>query len=642
MRVHLHNQSNGKGRATLGLFIARPSVIAIERRYNLRHVRNNSQSCKLREPILSSIDFEISPHAVAGFKSITRLRWKNIPELAVLTGRNGSGKSQLFLYLAYALNQARDPQFPEMDNLKLEIGGASFEPGEVSYVPSSGDIIHNAGVSVSQLPELKRQAYQQLHQSIGHIDIQSRRKHKWAAQLLGDDYRRLTLEDFVERAPDDLSFMLEDTNPLHGLAHVFFGYRLQVLSELEKETPRSEIERKLGPSPWKVLNDILAAAEFPYHVDAPSGSLLQPYEMRLVENGIPIRPSDLSSGEKIILQLALWLYNSRHHNRFPKLLLLDEPDAHLHPSMTRQFMTVLQEVLIKQYGVRVMITTHSPSTVALAPEDSVFEMIRGKPEIEPSRSRATSIGLLTAGLIVVSPTTRFVLVEDEADADFYNTVREILSDYGPSRDKMALAPAPSMIFMSVSVGKSVHKISGGKDNVKNWVDKLDAAPFDQLVRGLIDRDAANAPTSRILILGRYSIENYLLDPFVIFGLLVETRSNPALPSIAITSGDEHQIRELDDQKLQTIVDYVQSRIEPGLANLSPTERAANVVEFTNGRRASYPGWMLTRRGHDLLPAFQREFGGHSQVSPNRLLKVLQRVRLIPKDIAILLSSLQAG
>lgn len=591
---------------------------------------------------MSLITFRISPQAENGFKSIQHLIWKDIPELAILTGRNGAGKSQLFLYLAYALNQANDSQFPELSNLKLETEGASFEPGAISYVPSSGEIIHNALVSVSELPQAKRQAHQQLMQSRGSPDIYSRRRHRWAAQLLGPDYHKLSVDDFIRKAPDDLSFMLEDSNPLHGLAHVFFGYRLQILSELEKGATKEEAKRKVGPSPWKILNEILTVAEFPYQVAPPSASLLEPYELQLFEKGLPVKPSDLSSGEKVILQLALWLYNSRHHNRFPKLLLLDEPDAHLHPSMTRQFMAVVEEVLVKQYGVRVMITTHSPSTVALAPEGSVFEMVRGATEIEPSRSRAKSIGLLTAGLVVVSPTTRFVLVEDEIDLKFYAAIRDVLSDYGPSRDKMALAPAPSMVFVSASAGKGRNKTSGGRDNVKNWLDKLDAPPFDQLVRGLIDRDAGNIATSRVFVLSRYSIENYLLDPFVVFALLIEAKSNPTLESVSITSGDEHLIRELADSVLQSIVDYVQSKVGPRLTNLEAYEQATTVVEFTNGRKASYPNWMLSRKGHDLLPTFQAAFGGPNQVSPDKLLKILQRVRLIPKDIAVLFANLQAG
>ncbi len=117
--------------------------------------------------------------------------------------------------------------------------------------------------------------------------------------------------------------------------------------------------------------------------------------------------------------LVVWLYSSQHHKRFPRLLLMDEPDAHLHPSMTRHFLSVVKDVLVDKYGVRTILTTHSPSTIALAPFDSIFEMSRGSERIVPSASKARTIGLLTSGLVTVSATTRYVLVEDETDVAFY-------------------------------------------------------------------------------------------------------------------------------------------------------------------------------------------------------------------------------
>lgn len=594
------------------------------------------------EPQLPPISFEIATRSSKGFKSIRNLVWKDVPEFAVLTGRNGSGKSQLLLYLAHALNQAMDPQYPELTELQIQTKGATFEPGDVSYVPDSGGLIYNAGVSVGELPNIKKQAYQNIRQSRSHPHIQSRQKYRWATQVFGPDLDSLSEADFIKQAPDDLSFMLDDQNPLHGLAHVFFGYRLQGLAELEKGTPKDEIEKLIGPAPWKVLDEILTVAEFPYRVQAPISSLLNPYEIELKEHNALIKPQDLSSGEKVILQLALWLYLSRHHNRFPKLLLLDEPDAHLHPSMARQFMDVIQEVLVNRYKVRVILTTHSPSTVALAPEGSVFEMTRGSSTIVASSSKANSIGLLTAGLVVVSPTTRFILVEDEADVSFHSAFRDVLADHGPSKDAMALMPTPSMVFLPVSVGRGSNKTGGGRDNVRQWVDRLNVPPFDQIVRGLIDRDTGNTAAARILILNRYSIENYLLDPFVIFGLLIETNAAPKLEGISITSGDEHLVRSLPNEKLQTIVDFIQTQIQPRLSSVSVTDTHVETIEFTNGRSVRYPSWMVERRGHDLLPVFQSAFGGASVISPPRLTKMLQRVRLVPKDIALLLAQLQSG
>jgi hypothetical protein len=38
-------------------------------------------------------------------------------------------------------------------------------------------------------------------------------------------------------------------------------------------------------------------------------------------------------------------------------------------------------------------------------------------------------------------------------------------------------------------------------------------------------------------IARYSIENYLLDPFVVFGLLLDAGMAPPVPGVTITRGD---------------------------------------------------------------------------------------------------------
>lgn len=517
--------------------------------------------------------------------------------------------------------------------------GDTFQPGEVAYVPNSETTINDAALSISNLVNVKEQAYNQLIQH-GNSSIQMLRRQRWAATLLGKEVRSFPVNDFLDAAPNDLSFMLDDESPISGLAHVFLGHRLQIIEELERGLSKDEAEAKLGPAPWDVLNEILTVAEFPYRVAAPTSSLLGLYRVLLMEGDTAISPQELSSGEKAILQLAIWMYDSKHHNRFPRLLLLDEPDAHLHPAMTRQFFNVLKEVLVDRYNVRVILTTHSPSTVALAPDGSIFEMSRGGAKIQPSQSKANAIGLLTAGLVTVSPSTRFVLVEDEADSVFYNCIRDILIDIGPGKDAMALTPTPTIAFVSVSVGKSTAKTSGGKDNVRHWINKLDSPPFDELVFGLIDEDDANVPNSRVLVIGRYSYENYIIDPFVVFGLLIETRSAPNLNGVPHKIGDEHKIRNLPPTALQSIVDFIRNRVEPELQHLRSEEAATQTVEFTTGQAVSYPNWMIDRRGHDLLITFQSIFGGPTVVSPPRLTQSLQRVRLIPKELAHTFSSLQ--
>jgi energy-coupling factor transporter ATP-binding protein EcfA2 len=437
--------------------------------------------------------------------------------------------------------------------------------------------------------------------------------------------------------------MLDEADVTLGLTHVFLAYRLRAAEALEAGTALVDIPKMLGPAPWDVLNETFQVAEFPYQVVSPVGTkLLDPYEIFLEDPAAKqrLRPIDLSSGEKVLLGLVLWLYNSQHHGRFPRLFLLDEPDAHLHPSMTRHLLGVIKEVLVERHNVRTIMTTHSPSTVALAPAQAVFEMSRTKPRILPSTSQAATIGLLTAGLVTVSPSTRYVLVEDEDDVKFYGVVRDILTDYGPSRDPQAINPAPTIVFLPASTGTGKGKVAGGKSVVQGWVDKFDQPPLDELVRGVIDRDTANAATTRVAVLGRYSIENYYLDPFVVFGVLLDARLAPAVANVSISAGDEHRVRSMDAASLQAIVNAIRSAVEPTLASQGAIDTSLRTVTFTNAKSVEYPAWMLDYRGHDLLSVYQSLFGGADVISPPRLERSLRRTRLIPSELAKIFHNLQ--
>lgn len=599
---------------------------------------------------VETLDFVHSPPELniaitcsAGFKykSIESLTWENVPPFAVITGLNGSGKTQLLEVLAYKLT-GTTPHNVNLAGLQLTVTGDTFGAESVAYLPSRWEVTPAAHVGIPQMQQARDQLWNEVFQQ-GHnyADIRAVTKRARIRKLIGDG--PTDQESFKKRLPDDYAFMLEDGDVVAGLAHVLVAYRLRVAEGLEQERSKDEIRSSIGPAPWDVLNDAFQAADFPYEVVSPVGTPIAGiYELKLQSKltGDRIPPGDLSSGEKMLLVLVLWLYNSQHHGRFPKLLLLDEPDANLHPSMTRQFLNVVKEVLVAKYGVRVIMTTHSPSTVALAPEGSVFEMSRASPRMRKSRSIAETVGLLTAGLVVVSPGSRFVLVEDELDVEFYDTIRQLLSDFGPSRDPRAIKPAPSLIFVAASRGKKADKVGGGSSVVVGWVNKFDVPPLSELIRGVIDRDLCNSATSRIEVVARHSIENYLLDPLVVFCLLSSAKRAPAVAGLNISTGDEHLIREQSDEVLSAIVTTVVGMVQPLLPDLREEETQTRIVNFTKGSQARYPAWILDRRGHDLMPIFQSAFGGVGIITPPRLEQSMRRLRLIPVELANIFDHLQ--
>ena len=318
--------------------------------------------------ILLPLSIELGDATSQPYKSIDRIAWRDIPPFAVLTGVNGSGKTQFLQALAYRISKVGHPQFPLLDALPLTVSGDEIAPHEVAYLPNGVNHFNAGGASIANLTNAKQQFVQSLSQGSNDIDgtiLRERVKRKYGIQA-GQD-----LQDQLARLPDDFVYMLQYADVSAGLSNVFIGYQIRRAQKLMDQQPEEKILEELGQPPWDFVNEALASAEFAYRVVPPGNELLQTYQLKIVALGgsTPLDLNDLSSGEMAILRTLLWFYNSKHNKIFPKLFLMDEPDAHLHPSMTRQFIDVIKNVLVDQYNVRVILTTHSASTVALAPDE---------------------------------------------------------------------------------------------------------------------------------------------------------------------------------------------------------------------------------------------------------------------------------
>lgn len=394
--------------------------------------------------VLSPLSIELGGMKSTPYKSIDLIQWPDIPPFAVLTGVNGSGKTQFLQALAYKLSATSIQDQPHFKSIPLNIVGDSIGAHEIAYLPSAENVFRVAHANISSLSNAKREFLQRLSPQSTKNNMEAMILRARVQQKFGIAVNSQQIEpDLIKKLPDDFIFMLEYNDVSAGLAHVFVGYQVRLAERLLDHQSEEKILEELGRPPWEFVNDALASTDFGYRIVPPENKLLKDYSIKVVDvvRGTILQLNDLSSGEKAILRTMLWFYNTKHNNIFPKLFLLDEPDAHLHPSMTRQFVDILKNVIVDQYGVRVILSTHSPSTVALAPEESIFVMSREQPRIRRPPSKAEAIGLLTSGLVIVSPGTRFVLVEDEADVRFYGAVRDVLTDQGPSKDPSSRIPS---------------------------------------------------------------------------------------------------------------------------------------------------------------------------------------------------------
>jgi len=118
--------------------------------------------------------------------------------------------------------------------------------------------------------------------------------------------------------------------------------------------------------------------------------------------------TNLSSGEKILMSLFLAAFNQSIGRRQPKLLLLDEVDVVLHPSMISALITGLKNLFV-QNGTRVIMATHSVTTVSLLEEGEIYRVFRKDDTVDVSPvTKSEAVSELSEGIATIETGLRIV------------------------------------------------------------------------------------------------------------------------------------------------------------------------------------------------------------------------------------------
>jgi len=360
-----------------------------------------------------------------------------------------------------------------------------------------------------------------------------------------------------------------------------------------------------GRLPWEVVNEVLAEADIPYTINHPGSNSSQNFQAVLTHKvtGAPVGLDSLSSGERAVLFLLpkFWIVDNKLVG-LPKLILFDEVDATLHPSLTRLLTGTLRK-LAKNKNSHVVLVTHSPSTVSLIAKqdpDAVFILTadNGNPP-KHTLVKSTSeqaVHELTDGIISVTSSTTFVITEASTDEFVYRNLFEVLTAKGH------LSKSPNIVFLRASSIKDDGN-GGGSGQVRLWAEKLSEAGLPNF-KGLIDLDYGNVAPPPIYVLDRYAIENFLLDPILIFARLLEKRLHMKflenkIPEVFITDHNLSQLNALTESELQGIVDCICELIKPVTDKNGDSIEGKDTIEYVNGKKVSVPKWLLLGRGKQL-------------------------------------------
>lgn len=140
---------------------------------------------------------------------------------------------------------------------------------------------------------------------------------------------------------------------------------------------------------------------------------------------------NLSSGHKIVLLTITRLVETVEEKT---LVLLDEPEAHLHPPLLSAFVRALSDLLINRNGVA-LIATHSPVVLQEVPQSCVWKIRRSgtraiaeRPDVQ---TFGENVGLLTRevfGLEVTQSGFHKMLRDAVSNLPNYDTILQRFND----------------------------------------------------------------------------------------------------------------------------------------------------------------------------------------------------------------------
>jgi len=371
-----------------------------------------------------------------------------------------------------------------------------------------------------------------------------------------------------------------------------------------------------GNSPIKLLNEALNKYDCNGYefrsTDVPNqyGFDPQNYELTISlynkQKGYQTNIESLSSGEKTLLALTFYIYKLKYKRKVvASVLLLDEIDSALHPSMSKRLVTVLYDLFFKELDIKIVLSSHSPSTVAFAPENSLYIMKGEGDDRLYKSSKDVALDELTFGVPSFSinyENRRQIFVESKYDVEYYERLYQIF--------KKRLNSEISLNFIAsgdVQNNKNRQPISTCDQVIK--ITDLLRNSGNKFIWGIIDWDLnSKKPKSEFVrILGweeRYSIENFLLDPLLMAILLmVEKIRKPEFFGL----GEEFRIYEIfkcDETELEKIINKILEELNGELEI-----DFDNKIEYktVGGKKLTLPKTFTNYQGHKLEDKYIKVF-----------------------------------
>jgi len=628
---------------------------------------------------------------IINFKNLRHLQLDTIPKLVVLAGPNGSGKTSVFDALrifkeAIAGYSVRYPGTSQVNTILQQVGPV-ITKGEAEAKITASIKVVGMERTVLGLPEnhtdiLKSSVFIRPSTMPGEVEsasVTGDSDYLYLRRLLGESYTSGgtlgvidhigSYRQFADSAVTSIDFSLDiQERELQSLVVNSAGKFASLAQQLVMMHLLDIVERDQHvENPHYYINGV---REIFYHflpdsellaIDIPTDFSRAP-EVLVRSGGVTHNLNQLSSGQKEILMTYTHLEKLRPSG---SIILFDEPELHLHPTLQRRVIEHLHRVLA-QGNNQIWVATHSEEIVDTTEFESLFALTGvGNPAVVAVKERTDRIDLLqhlgaNVGLQLTSP--RILFLEGESDAELLPLFFEML---------------PTGVSLVETTGKdTLMRLTPAA--LKLLEEVVTSGQF-YLVR---DRDVEDDPESidalakkyagHFFTWDRYHIENYLLDEVAIYRVLAE---DPDIHIDCSVSDVYQQLRSLaDEHKDDVLAKHLEARLnmllkkrlrlnvpqgvkisllkatEARLQQLNDSLNTKSVEQLYADVQAELDqGWDIEWKaiciGRDVLHAYHQQYVKRYysyEVFRNRVARKIRELNRVPKAISEVMESVTLG
>ncbi len=590
----------------------------------------------------------ISSFNLKDISAIKHVRCENIPDLMLIAGPNGVGKSTL------------------LDTIVSILQGNRI---------ANSNVVNTDNTKPVHLSPHRAPAVQRLHKSIPHTTedakfrtVLSRGSHSFNSPV-GDSNNFL-------RGGTNRSRNFPDFAPYFEVKNKLARYETKFTAAL------SDIYKQKNEIPLGTMPDIFEPIKSLVSYLLP-GVVFEKVELNdeyydvMFRNklGVKIEFDALSSGEKDVLAMLFSLVELQVDNLLATakgetspnenlVILIDSPESHLHPSLQEIFLKYIRDSIdkAKEKGesLQFILTTHSPIMINAVKPTELFLMTY--PNGDSNQIIRTDdfdlselqkyLGRL--GLSALTFGKPILLLEGKDDSDIIHI----------------LLPELAKEFVLYHVGGKEH-VSGFIETFDKLIDDLSSRRIH--IFGILDKDRENIVRSKseslqksLFTLPVVCMENLLLDSNYIFKALETVAGNEKLQSMRILNqsdivklketiisknlflNEELRIRLNEELSMYVNIDDVTKmeylKVKEKIDSIVETRsnKIKSIIEKQNTELTEY----ITNKSYSFLNGkiilnhIAQKFGLEKNILARAIAKEMKNASFVPSELNTIISKIQ--